>query len=60
MFRKDPCHDARRDGESELLDSVLAAETPESKLGASVSLAALLSVVAVVVSSLVGKDPFGA
>ncbi|KAG2439670.1 hypothetical protein HYH02_010552 [Chlamydomonas schloesseri] len=47
------------DGEDELLDSLVEAEAPESKLQTSVVIGGVVTVGAVIVTSLLGKDPWG-
>lgn len=53
------CCAATRDGEDELLNSMVAEEAPEKKLQTSVVLGGALTVGAIVVATLCGKDPWG-
>lgn len=47
------------DGEEELLNSMVAEEAPEKKLQTSVVLGGALTIGAIVVATLCGKDPWG-
>ncbi|KXZ44641.1 hypothetical protein GPECTOR_64g135 [Gonium pectorale] len=49
----------QRDGEDELLNSLVEQETPESKLQTSVILGGVVTVGSVIVSSLLAQDPWG-
>ncbi len=49
----------RRDGEVELLNSLVEQESPESKLQTSVILGGCVTIGAIVVASLLGQDPWG-
>jgi hypothetical protein len=49
-----------RSGEDELIDMMMADETPEAKLQTSTALAALITTAAVVITTLCNKDPWGA
>lgn len=53
------CRTNCSDGEDELLNSLVEQESPESKLQTSVILGGAVTLGAVVVSSLLGKDPWG-
>ena len=46
-------------GEAELMDMMVANESPEAKLQTSIALAALITTVSVVMSTLCNKDPWG-
>ena len=50
-----PC----RDGDDELANSLVSEEAPESKIQTSVVLAGAITIGAIVVSTLVGRDPWG-
>lgn len=52
------CHGSRN-GEDELGDSMVTAETPEIKVQTSIALGAATTMAAVTIAMLFGNDPWG-
>lgn len=52
-------HVCRRDGEAELLETLVSEEPPSSKLQMALAAAALLTGVSACIASVAGQDPWG-